>query len=333
MIFNTGVSVSDYFKQKMEQKKKNSGLLAIETPESSFGEPSTSITKDLDLDINETVESETSKPEAEIKKSKKKKKKSLEAEIVAPESEDVIPENSLDDNSEKPKKKKRKAPETEAEQKDENDPIIEQLILAFEQDSENDKLKTKKIKKKKCKDKHNEVERPADERTSEETPKKKKSKSKSVKEEEAIEITEEIKTKKSKKKKRSQSTEETPEEPESKSKKQKLVEVPKPKTFGPEYITGMNVVYSTNVIQITSLTAKKLTNLAIKDFPDSNCANIVGYGLSEEIELKTVQTQMVDEKSQLDKYSLYNMVTSRDKIAPKKMLAKLRKPKNSFSVL
>lgn len=328
MIVNTGVSVSDYFKQKLEQKKKNAGTIPNEPTDESFVDVPEKSKKSIKAseNIEDVVEAETSKSEDEPKNSKKKKKKLLEIESIVPEMEVVL------EDEEKPKKKKKKTQETKKSlPENEKVPIIDQLILAFEQDSENDKLKPKKSKKKKLQNNFNEVENPANEELSQETPKKKKSKSKVVLEEEQNDIEEVIQTKKSKKKKRTESTEVT----EVQSKKQKLAECPEESESSKpsEFITGMNLVYSTNVIQINTVTAKKLTNLAVKDFTESNCANIVGYGLSEQIQLKTVQTQMLEDKGQLDKYSLYHMVSSRDKLAPKKMLAKLRKPKNSFSVL
>ena len=96
---------------------------------------------------------------------------------------------------------------------------------------------------------------------------------------------------------------------------------------------GKNCVYSTNVIQINTTVAQKLASLTVDQFTNSNISNIVGYGLTEEIELKTVQTKMVEDRGKLDKYSLYNMVSSRDKINKKKLFSKLKRPRNSFQVL
>lgn len=185
------------------------------------------------------------------------------------------------------------------------------------------------VKVKKSKKKHQEdpvIVEAAEEFVDEPPKKKKKRKSKDVDVEEvAVETIVEAELpskKKSKKRKAEEMSAETTEP-------SKPLAEPTPVAS----FNGKNCAYSTNVIQINTTVAQKLASLTVDQFTNSNISNIVGYGLTEEIELKTVQTKMVDDRGKLDKYSLYNMVTSKDKINKKKLFSKLKRPKNSFQVL
>lgn len=102
----------------------------------------------------------------------------------------------------------------------------------------------------------------------------------------------------------------------------------------PNQLKGANAVYSTNVIQIPSHVAQKMTTMSVHNFKNANIANVVGYGLSEEIEVKTVQTK-IGNVNNTDKYSLYNMdkMTTRLRVNPRKMFSKLKKTKNSIQVI
>lgn len=103
----------------------------------------------------------------------------------------------------------------------------------------------------------------------------------------------------------------------------------------PERPTGANAVYSTNVIQIPSHVAQKLSCMTVDKFNNANVANIVGYGLSEDIELKIVQTKMGDNFLNTDKYSLYNIdrLTTSQRVNPRKILSKIKKTKKSIQVI
>lgn len=107
------------------------------------------------------------------------------------------------------------------------------------------------------------------------------------------------------------------------------------KRSDPERPTGANAVYSTNVIQIPSHVAQKLSCMTVDKFNNANVANIVGYGLSEDVELKIVQTKMGDNFLNTDKYSLYNIdrLTTSQRVNPRKILSKIKKTKKSIQVI
>lgn len=107
------------------------------------------------------------------------------------------------------------------------------------------------------------------------------------------------------------------------------------KRSDPERPTGANAVYSTNVIQIPSHVAQKLSSMTVDKFSNANVANIVGYGLSEDVELKIVQTKMGDNFLNTDKYSLYNIdrLTTSQRVNPRKILSKIKKTKKSIQVI
>lgn len=234
--------------------------------------------------------------------------------IVSEMPEEII--ETLEDESivlEEPVKKKKCKKSKKTEEVDE-----------VEIEAEVEVVKVKKSKKKHQEDPVS-VEAP-EEFVDEPPKKKKKKKSKDVDVEEvAVETIVEAELpskKKSKKRKANEMSAETTEP-------SKPLAEPTPVVS----FSGKNCVYSTNVIQINTTVAQKLASLTVDQFTNSNISNIVGYGLTEEIELKTVQTKMVDDRGKLDKYSLYNMVTSKDKINKKKLFSKLKRPKNSFQVL
>lgn len=103
----------------------------------------------------------------------------------------------------------------------------------------------------------------------------------------------------------------------------------------PEKLSGANAVYSTNIIQIASHVAQKMSCMVVDNFKNANIANIVGYGLSEEIDLKVVQTKVGENFSITDKYSLYNMdrLTTKQKVNPRKVMSKLKRTKKSIQVI
>lgn len=244
----------------------------------------------------------------EIKKDKKKSTSKEQEEI-----NESLEEESFTIEEPVKKKKCKKSKRTEES---------EEVVVEAEEEV---------VKVKKSKKKHQEdpvfVEA-AEECVDEEPPKKKKKKkSKDVDAEEvAVEtviVEAELPSKKKSKKRKAQEMLAESSKP--------LVELPTP--IPVNLFNGKNSIYSTNVIQINSTVAEKLASLTVDQFANSNIANIVGYGLTEEIELKTVQTKMVEDRGKLDKYSLYNMVSSKDRINKKKLFSKLKRPKNSFQVL
>lgn len=100
-------------------------------------------------------------------------------------------------------------------------------------------------------------------------------------------------------------------------------------------LSGANAVYSSNVIQIPSHVAQKISCMAIDNFTNANVANIVGYGLSDDIEIKTVHTKVGENINNTDKYSLYNMdrLTTRQRFNPRKIMSKIKRTKKSIQVL
>lgn len=284
LIVNTGLSVTDYFKQKMQGKCQ------------PFTEPTG--------DNSE--------------KQKKKNKRQMELE------ETVVNHQEELSQSEPSKKKKRKRVLDEAQEG-----AVEQVL----DESEEPPKKSKKSKKKRDKDSTADSVAEQPQETNEEPLKKSKKKLKSVPESPEIvqeDLTEEA-PKKSKKKSKSVKEEESlaPESSQSEAK------APPKRTGEPDRPTGANAVYSTNVIQIPSHVAQKMSNVTVDRFKNSNIANIVGYGLSEDIEMKIVQTKVGDNSYNTDKYSLYNMdrLTTRQKVNPRKIMSKIKRTKKSIQVI
>ena len=139
------------------------------------------------------------------------------------------------------------------------------------------------------------------------------------------------KSQKSKKKKsKNDETQTTPET---------VTSIPAPaesKSSGePQRPTGANAVYSNNVIQIPSHVAQKLSSMTVENFRNANIANVVGYGLTEDIEIKIVQTKIGDNFLNTDKYSLYNTdrMMTKQRVNPRKILSKIKRTKKSIQVI
>jgi hypothetical protein len=99
-------------------------------------------------------------------------------------------------------------------------------------------------------------------------------------------------------------------------------------------LKGFNAIYSTNVIQISSQVAQKLSNMCIENFTNSNLGNIVGYGMTEDIEIKVVETKAGENMYNTDKYSIYNVDRQpKTRINPRKILTKIKKTKKSIQVI
>ena len=90
-----------------------------------------------------------------------------------------------------------------------------------------------------------------------------------------------------------------------------------------------------NVIQIPSLVAQKMSYMMIERFKSANIANIVGYGMSENVEIKIAQTKVGDNYTNTDKYSLYNMdrLTSKQHVNPRKIISNLKRTKKSLNIV
>lgn len=201
-----------------------------------------------------------------------------------------------------------------------------------------DRAEKKKKKKKRKVETNEELEAEVVEQSS-----KKKTKNRVAHEPADSEITIEDQPEKTKKKNSREVLEAQPaivaEEKTNKKSKRKsevppTVVQPEPAQTEEERPRGLNVVYSTNVIQIPSHVAQKMTSMSIHNFKNANIANVVGYGLPEEIEIKTVQTKVGDNFS-TDKYSLYNVdkLTTRQHVNPRKMFKHLKKTKKSIQVI
>lgn len=287
LIVNTGLTVTDYFKQKMAAKTQTKTSQqwdeVVKTSKQRRRDSS-----DEALDVPLTREDEIELEHEPPKPSKKKRKLSNDGvQVVAA---DMVIESEIEPPAKKKKSKKdRKAVAHE--------PNVEEII-----DPEN--LKKKKSKKRS-----------------------------EVKEDLASSdiIVEEVKDK-SKKKLKKESQEKASVEVGSPSKSKKSAAAAAGK---PEHLSGANAVYSTNVIQIPSYVAQKMSCMTIDSFRNANAANIVGYGLSEDIELKTVQTKVGENGNSTDKYSLYNMdrLTTRQRVNPRKIISKLKRTKKSIQVI
>lgn len=302
-IVNTGISISDYFKQKMEALKlKRSGVINCEEVPN----------KKAKMEDSENNSSDGQSEE----KPKKKKKKDKVKEEQPQEKEEEIP------TEEKPKKKKKKTKkESEEEQ-------IESLPETTPTE-ENNKKKKKKSKKE---PEEEQVESLPETSPTEEKPKKKKKKSKEEPLKLEVESSSEEKTKKKKKeedipdsveepkkkKKKSEllesenkststddeassqvprtEQEPTPEKEEDegewqevKSKKEKKVDpVPDPVPESEEQSTDPTRY------RINSYVAEKFRNIDMPAFPGSNLNQFKGYGL-DEIEQLEVYTREIDE--------------------------------------
>lgn len=291
LIVNTGLTVTDYFKQKMQAKTQTkAGQQCEEVAKTSKRKRQVNSDEALEVPLagEDEVELEPEPP----KSSKKKRKLSNDGvQVVAA---DVLIESEIEPPAKKKKSKKdRKAVALE--------PVVEEII------------DPQSVNKKKSK-KRSDVK---DDLASSDIIVEKVEDVKEVKE-------------KSKKKLKKESQEKASVEVESPSKSKKSAAAGKP-----EHLSGANAVYSTNVIQIPSYVAQKMSCMTIDSFMNANAANIVGYGLSEDIELKTVQTKVGENGNSTDKYSLYNMdrLTTRQRVNPRKIISKLKRTKKSIQVI
>jgi len=163
-----------------------------------------------------------------------------------------------------------------------------------------------------------------------EVPKKKKKSKKQLEETESVveppQPVAEVKEKSKKKNKKGSESNDLPP--------QSLQKAPAV-TGEPATSRGANAVYSTNVISIPSHVAQKMSSMSIDGFKSANVANIVGYGLTEDIEIKIVQTKIGDSSNNNDKYSLYNMdrLTTRQRVNPRKIMSTIKKTKKSIQVI
>ncbi|KAG5685114.1 hypothetical protein PVAND_014311 [Polypedilum vanderplanki] len=97
---------------------------------------------------------------------------------------------------------------------------------------------------------------------------------------------------------------------------------------------GTNAFYSSDVIQIPSHIANKISHVNISVFNNSNIGDIVGYGMSADVELKVVKTKMGEKFDNADKYALYNMDKLQTKqVNPRKIKTKLKKTKKTIQVI
>lgn len=246
---------------------------------------------------------------------------------VEPQVSDNTPDNKVK-APEKPRKKKRKT----SRDKEEVMELIDEVV------EEPPKKKKKKSKKERIDAavEELEVEIIDDEPVQKPKKKKKSKKQEEVQKEATPELVEIIKV--------PESIEELSRKSKKKSTKTKQEETPiktsapattSTKAGEPDIPRGANAVYSTNVIQIPSHVAQKMASMSIHNFKNANIANVVGYGLSEEIEIKTVQTKVGENFNNTDKYSLYNMdrMTTRAKVNPRKIISKLKRTKKSIQVI
>jgi hypothetical protein len=251
--------------------------------------------------LEKTMKKETS-GQSDSSDDKKKKKKQKFAEV------DLTIEPDTETRAEKKKKKKKRKLEEEA--CDEPESEIVEIIASEEEIAAEPPIKKKK-KSKKAKVEELEVELAVAEEPlpSEKSKKKKKSKTSEPEPvEDSVVPVEEIIEKSTKK-----------------SKKDAAGEPDRPR--------GANAVYSTNVITIPSHVAQKMASVNVRNFKYSNVANIIGYGLTEDIEMKVVQTKIGD-NSNTDKYAIYNMdKMTRQRVDPRKIKSTIKRTKKSIQVI
>lgn len=293
-----GLSVTDYFKQKMEAKRlgvlqtsdeiSDNGMLKKKNKKMQLIEEIQEMTENVD----EVVELEISKPS--------KKKRGLKQD-----EEQQLPEISEETEQPEPPKKKKKKSKTELV---EENPEVE--VETVENVPEEPAQKSKKKKSRKLAGETVEVAQAEEDTTSAIETKKSKKKSKKDRKEYSTELVQPAEV--------PQASEKT-----------------LPAAGEPENLSGANAVYSTNIIQIPSHVAQKMSCMVIENFKNSNVSNVVGYGLTEEIEIKTVQTKVGENFNSTDKYSLYNMdkLTTRQKTNPRKILSKLKRTKKVIQVI
>ncbi|XP_070491344.1 PIN2/TERF1-interacting telomerase inhibitor 1 isoform X2 [Chironomus tepperi] len=222
LIINTGVSITEYFKQKMNEKKgnvkkrhrKDSQKFIEEDIEPEDVQQEPEVTENLENECNGNDLDNVQEVPESTEKSKKKKKNKFTGNDF-----DNVPE--VPEVTEKPKKKKKKdecngndldnvpeVPETTEKSKKKkkknkcngNDQEIEEIAPITENDASvnSDESNTKKRKKKKA-----DLIEPVEEE--QEVPAKKKKKSKVIEEE--LPTTEEVTSKKKKKKQAQDSAE------------------------------------------------------------------------------------------------------------------------------
>lgn len=277
--------MTDYFKQKMQAK------LQPEAEEGFRNSGKIKKPKRLCSDLAASQEEESVESDLPKKKKRKRTLSDTRVELI----EEVLDE--AEDITRKKKKKKSKNIQNE----DLTPADAEEDILTQESNEE----QTKKIKKKSKRE--DDLAEILQDDSVEEKPKKSKKKAKRDKEDESA----------------------APEKIQSAS------EAPPKRSGEPDRPTGANAVYSTNVIQIPSHVAQKMSNMIVDKFRNANIANIVGYGLSEDIEMKIVQTKIGDNSVNTDKYSLYNMdrMTTRQRVNPRKIISKIKRTKKSIQVI
>lgn len=277
LIISKGVSVADYFKQKMAAKLNPSAGTTVENVE------------------------------GEKQKKKKKRKLSDEDNVAV---EDVpLQEEASEVNDSKPLKKSKRKKNASSEEEQQ---VVEEVI----EEPPKKKKKSKKNRELEEPETVTEVETPVD--IKEPSLKVKKKKKSKIEDEISAELTVEEPTKASKKDKKNQDA----------------LSLPQSSNPAGEPQRGANSVYSTNIIQIPSYIAQKLSSMSIHNFNNANLANVVGYGLSEDIEIKTVQTKIGQNADSTDKYALYNMDRmTGQKVNPRKIISKLKRTKKSIQVI
>lgn len=168
-------------------------------------------------------------------------------------------------------------------------------------------------------------------------PKKKKKKLVEEIEVEESSVTEEISDKKRKKRMQNEAviSEESIVEPQESKIEGTEVTADEPQSNkDPERPRGANAVYSTDTVQIPTHVARKMASMTVHKFTKANLGNVVGYGMTEDIEIKVFQTKLGDASISTDKYSIYNMdKVLKTRVNPRKILSKIKKTKKSIQVI
>lgn len=97
--------------------------------------------------------------------------------------------------------------------------------------------------------------------------------------------------------------------------------------------TTITVGVDPNKFFLDAVAVEKLKYLRLEKFKDSNVANIVGYGLSKDIQLEVCDSSIVKGISHVNKYSIYaNVDKMHSKKYYKSLLLRYHKKRNTFKM-
>ncbi|KAL5283767.1 PINX1 family protein [Megaselia abdita] len=290
-IVNTGISISDYFKQKMEalKLKRAGGAVSEEVPSKKIKAEEEASNQEENPE--ETQESE--KPKKKKKKDKNKEKDDIleEKPSEKPQKKKKIQEEieqlpleiiETEETSEKPKKKKKKSkeeePVEEEKPKKKKDKKAEEIIEVTEEKTKKKKKKSKEVEK-------TEEEQP-------EKPKKKKKKSELDSDQKPTSSDDELSSPPSQVPNPTSTNDKEPTE----EKEEEWTEVKSKRNFvkDPTPEPEEQFIDDPKKYKINSYIAERFRNIDMPAFLGSNLSQFKGYGL-DEVEQLEVFTRPIDD--------------------------------------